>query len=399
MSHIIDTNLMSSGCGPLFRVVASRLRAMRRLCLVTTASIAFLGGVPFVAEAADSANDRNVILVTLDGVRTQELFAGMDATIAADDTQSGAEDIEVTRKRYWRPTPEERREALMPWFWQTLAPSGMVLGNQARGSRVTVRNSLWFSYPGYSEILTGEAQTDVRSNDLVRYPHQTVLDYVHRKLGLKPTEVAQIGSWDGFKMAASRSDGTFFMNGAFESVPAALSTPEMDQLAALRREVIEPWAESSNDTLTFRLALAYLHKHQPRVLWLGLGQSDDWAHARRYDLVLEYLHLVDTHLGELWRTLQSLEGYRDRTTLIVTTDHGRGRTPIDWVDHDTGLQGSQDIWLAIIGPDTPALGEVSDFPDVTQSDIAATMLQYLRLDHRDFNPAAGPPVPGSFRAR
>jgi hypothetical protein len=367
--------------------------------LAAAAMVALLhSSLPAAADQAVVPH-RNVILVTLDGVRTQEVFAGMDAAIAADDTRSGAEDIAVTRKRYWRETAEQRRAALMPWFWGTLAPSGMVIGNQARGSRVIVRNPLWFSYPGYSEMLTGQPQPDVRSNDLVRYPHQTALDYAQRKLGLTATEVAQIGSWDGFKMAASRSDGTFFMNGAFEAVPAALSTPEIEQLVALREEIIEPWAESSNDTLTFRIALAYLRKHQPRVLWLGLGQSDDWAHARRYDLVLEYLHLVDRHLAELWGTLQSLDFYRDRTTLNITTDHGRGRTPVDWIDHDTGVQGSQDIWVAITGPDTPALGEVSNFPEVAQGDIAATMLQYLGLDYRDFNPSAGPPVPGSLRTR
>jgi arylsulfatase A-like enzyme len=245
--------------------------------------------------------------------------------------------------------------------------------------------------------LTGQPQPDVQSNDLVRYPHETVLDYIHRTLGLKPTETAQIGSWDGFKMAASRGDGTFFMNGAYELVPAGLSTPEMDYVGALRKQVMELWEESSNDALTFRLGLAYLKQHQPRVLWLGFGQSDDWAHARRYDRLLDYLNLADDFLEELWLTLQSLDAYRDRTTLIVTTDHGRGRTPKDWVDHDTGVEGSQDIWLAIIGPDTPALGEVGNHPDVTQSDIAATMLQYLGLDYREFNPEAGPPVPGSLR--
>jgi hypothetical protein len=284
----------------------------------------------------------------------------------------------------------------MPWFWTTLAPKGMVIGNQSRGSKMTVRNTLWFSYPGYSEILTGQPQPDVLSNDLVRYPHETVLDYIHRKLGLGPTGVAQIGSWDGFKMAASRADGTFFMHGAFDPVPTKLSTPEMDVLAALRGEVMEVWEESSNDTLTFRIALAYLRKHQPRVLWLGLGQSDDWSHARRYDRLLDYLHLTDGHLAELWRTVQSMDRYRNRTTLIITTDHGRGRTPEDWIDHDTGIQGSQDIWIAILGPDTPSMGEVRDFPDVTQSDVAATMLQYLGLDYRDFNAAAGPPVPRSL---
>ena len=104
---------------------------------VATAFAALIVGL--LAANGASASDtsgRNVILVTLDGVRIQELFSGMDASIAADDARSGAEDIEITRKRYWRATPEERRAALMPWFWGTLAPSGMVLGNQARGSKV-----------------------------------------------------------------------------------------------------------------------------------------------------------------------------------------------------------------------------------------------------------------------
>jgi len=85
--------------------------------------------------------------------------------------------------------------------------------------------------------------------------------------------------------------------------------------------------------------------------------------------------------------------------LIITTDHGRGRTPKDWAEHDAGIPGCDDIWLAIIGPDTPALGEVRNYAPVTQSDIAATMLQYLGVDYRKFNPQAGPPVPGSLKPR
>jgi hypothetical protein len=351
-----------------------------------------------IACAADA--DRNVILVTLDGVRTQEIFAGLDETIvAAGDAASGIDEAEVTRQRYSRATPEARREALMPFFWKQLVPQGMVIGNAALGSRMTVRNDQWFSYPGYSEILTGQPQPEVRSNDLVRYPHETVLDFAHRSLRLEYPKVAQIGSWDGFSKAASRADGTFFMNGAYDLVPAALSTPELDYLGGLRRQVLELWEEGSNDAITFRMGLAYLRKNEPRVLWLGFSQSDDFAHARRYDRLLDYLHLADQFLEQLWTTVQSLDAYRGRTTLIVTTDHGRGRTPKDWDEHDAGIEGSEDVWLAIIGPDTPARGEVRDLPGVTQSDIAATMLQYLSLDYRKFNKAAGPPVPGSFHPR
>lgn len=369
----------------------------RRLTRFAPVVAALLGGLALAAAAAESS-DRNIVLITLDGVRIQELFTGMDPVIAnASEAESGIYDANITRARYWRETPALRREALMPFFWKTLVPAGLVLGNPALGSPVTVRNSQWFSYPGYSEILTGEPQAEVQSNDFVRYPHETALDYAQRRLGLKATEVAQIGSWDGFKYAASQKDGSFFMSGAYDPVPAELSTPEMDELAALRPEVLQLWEESSNDTLTFRLALAYLERHQPRVLWLGFGQSDDWAHARRYDRLLDYLQLVDRHLGQLWATLQSMDRYRGNTTLIITTDHGRGRTPADWAEHDAGIEGSQDIWIAIIGPDTPAQGEVRGQAGVTQGDVAATMLQYLGLDHRDFNPDGGPPIPGSLK--
>jgi Type I phosphodiesterase / nucleotide pyrophosphatase len=338
----------------------------------------------------------NIVLLTLDGVRIQELFYGMDAAIAASDEHSGIDDIDVVRQRYWRDTPQARREALMPNFWRNLAPLGIVLGDQARGSTVQVRNDQWFSYPGYSEILTGMPQPDVRSNDLVRYPHVTVLQYLGEALRAKPTDIAQIGSWDGFKMAASSVDDAFFMNGAYEPMPAALSTPEMDELVELRKQVMELWEEGSNDVLTTRLALAYLRRERPRVLWLGLSQSDDWAHARRYDRLLDYLHLADTLLAELWSTLQSIDQYRDKTTLIITTDHGRGRTPKDWTEHDAGIEGSQDIWIAIIGPDTPQVGELAPADTVHQSDIAATMLQLLGFDYRDYNPAAGPPIAAAF---
>jgi hypothetical protein len=345
------------------------------------------------AQASD-----NVILVTLDGVRIQELFSGMDPALLDRTEDSGIYDAEVTRTRYWRETPEERRETLMPHFWKRLAPMGVVLGNKAKGSRVEVKNPHWFSYPGYSEMLTGRPQPDVTSNDIVRYPHRTVLEHAREKLGLPKERVAQIGSWEGFEMAAASREEAFFMNGAYDFVPAGLSTPEMDRIAGLRVRIQQLWEESSNDVLTFELARLYLREHRPRVMWLGLSQSDDWAHARRYDRLLDYLHLADELLMELWEEVQSLDTHRDRTTLLITTDHGRGITPKDWAEHDAGIEGSQEIWIAILGPETPDRGELSNAEPVYQSDLAATLLEILGLDYREFDPEAGPPIAAAFES-
>lgn len=350
-----------------------------------------------LADAATAGPaTRNLVLVTLDGVRVQEFFGGLDPVIARHEAGPETYDDAELRERYWRATPAERRAVLMPFFWTKLAPMGVVLGNPATGSSVTVGNAVRWSSPGYVELMTGEPQPGVRDNAMVRYPHETVLDYLQRRLGLGYTQIAQLGSWDGFKLAASRADNSFFMNGAEERVPAELATPEMNYLTLLRTQVMELWPESSNDALTFRLALAYLKQHRPRVLWLGLGQSDDWAHARRYDRLLDYLHLADGFLDELWRTLQGMDEYRDCTTIVITTDHGRGRLPADWHDHDASIPGSEQIWIAVIGPDTPDRGEVSDQPPATLGSVAATLLALSGLDYRDFNAHAALPVPGSL---
>ena len=56
----------------------------------------------FLLAATSSHATDNVILVTLDGVRIQELFGGMDPSLVDRPEDSGIYDPEVTRSRYWR---------------------------------------------------------------------------------------------------------------------------------------------------------------------------------------------------------------------------------------------------------------------------------------------------------
>ena len=349
--------------------------------------------VPAAAIAGELAT-RNVVLVTLDGVRTQEIFSGMDAAIAAHSAQQVYSEIEYAQERYWAETPAARRRLLMPFFWDTLVPGGMLFGDAERGSRVQVQNSVKWSSPGYAEMLTGEPHAAIRDNTPVRYPYPTALEYVADTLELDASKVAQIGSWDGFPFLAASRDDAFLMNGGFAMFPAAYTTPEIDALVALRRDVMELWEESSNDALTYRIAKAYLLAQQPRLMWLGFSQSDDWAHADRYDQLLDYLHLADSWIADLWATLQAHPAYRGTTTLIVTTDHGRGLLPDDWAEHDETIPGSEAIWVAVIGPDTPALGINVPAGTLQQGALAPTLVQLLGLDANAFNPDAAPPLPG-----
>jgi bisphosphoglycerate-independent phosphoglycerate mutase (AlkP superfamily) len=124
---------------------------------------------------------------------------------------------------------------------------------------------------------------------------------------------------------------------------------------------------------------------------VAFDETDDWAHDGRYDRVLEGIMLLDRFLSDLWRFLQSSSQYRKQTTLILTTDHGRGNTLDDWTDHGE-IPGAEDIWIAVIGPDTADVGEVRNSELIHQNRIAATLLEFLGLDYQEFNPNAGPPI-------
>jgi len=353
--------------------------------------ITFLSLLLAAPLQAEPLQTRNVILLTLDGVRSQEIFGGLDETIAVHDAKQVYSEIGDVRSRYPGSTAEQRRAALMPNFWNKLAPQGQVFGNAAYDNHVKVQNRVLSSTPGYVEMMTGGPKV-VSANEERRYPWLTAMEVAKQQLGLDYHQVAQVGSWSGYSLAAASRDDAFLTVGTFDSVPASWTTPELDDLAALRREVMGLWSEGSDDMLSFRMAHAYLKAQQPRVLWIALVNSDDWAHADRYDRYLDYLHRVDSLIGELWQTVQTTEAYRDKTTLIITTDHGRGLQGSDWSEHDISIPGSEAIWLAVIGPDTPNTGEATTAGTAYQGQVAATLLHYLGVDYRQLGEQALPPV-------
>jgi hypothetical protein len=376
-------------------MTSSRHRALQGLLF-----LALMAGTGTGAAADPPGRlTQNVILVTLDGVRVQEIFGGLDESIAAHDEKQVYSEIATARERYSGSTPQARRQALMPFFWNSLAPMGMVLGNPVHDNHVRVQNRVLWSTPGYTEMMTGAPRADVTDNDGLRHAYPTALEYARQALGLGFADVAQIGSWEGFSLAASSRDDAFLMVGAYDAVPEPWATPETDYLADLRRQVMGLWEEGSNDAITFRMAMSFLQAKQPRVLWLALVNSDDWAHADRYDRYLEYLHLADSFLQDLWQIVESMDAYRGKTTVLITTDHGRGRKGDDWAEHDAAIPGSDDIWLAVIGPDTPDLGEVTTSGTIYQGQVAATLLAFLGLEMRTAAPDALAPVPGVLQPR
>lgn len=138
-------------------------------------------------------------------------------------------------------------------------------------------------------------------------------------------------------------------------------------------------------------AVEHVRLHKPRVLYLALGETDEWAHGRKYELYARAAHKADAFLAGFWAMLQSMPEYQGSTSLISTTDHGRGAGPDDWTSHGQKIAGAAFIWIAL-GPDIPAKG-VPEKVAVTQSQIAAKIGALVGEDFRAASPRSAAPLP------
>ena len=159
------------------------------------------------------------------------------------------------------------------------------------------------------------------------------------------------------------------------------------------RDMTRLWPDNAFDVISGHASVEYIRRHKPRVFYLMFGETDEWAHFRRYDRYLESAQKNDEFIARLWEMLGGMAEYAGKTSLIITTDHGRGSTVLDWVDHNKRIVGAERIWMAVIGPDTAAVGVRSEVA-VTQSQIAATVAGLVGEDFAASSEKIAKELPG-----
>ncbi len=332
------------------------------------------------ADAQFGHKTENVVLITLDGYRWQEFFQGADLPLM--DQQKNLKDPNV-KEKFWRDDVHERRRALAPFIWSTFAENGQLYGNRLVGCKVNVTNNQWFSYPGYNEILTGKADDKrIHSNEKIYNPNLNVLEFINRQAGLEG-KVAAFTSWDVFPYIINdKRSGVYVSSGANCIAGDNLNDREKG-LNQLINCIPNPLGDIRLDAFTFYFGLEYMKKNKPRVMYFAFDETDDFAHAGEYAAYLNAAHYTDRFIGELWQYLQNDSFYRDKTTLIVTVDHGRGTNQEDWKLHGKKIPQADQIWMAVMGPDTEALGEVTGDHQLYQNQIAKTLAAFLGLQYPD----------------
>ncbi len=282
------------------------------------------------------------------------------------------------KKMYWDDSAEVRREKLFPFFWSTIRQNGQMYGNRTIGNKVDVSNRYNITGPGFTETLVGFADSSINSNNRILGKNTSVLEFINNQKDYKG-KVAVFAMSSLFDFFLNKWRNGLMVNCDTDQVN--LPDKEFQLLNEMQQLAPKPFGERP-DLVTYFQAREYLKLYRPKVMYLSMGETDDYGHAGNYDLYISTLHAQESLIASLWNYIQSIPQYKDKTTLMIACDHGRGgKIKSQWTGHGPFIKDSKDIFILAMGPDMPALGEVGTDTQLYQGQMAATIAQFLGLHY------------------
>lgn len=266
-----------------------------------------------------------VIVVTIDGARWQDVIDG---------------------------------DQLMPTLHALARDRGAFVGADARAA-MRASGPNFVSLPGYTEIFTGRASVTCRDNDCPQTSTLTLLDRAV-DAGLS---VAAFASWEKLDRAVTARPGKFVVSAGRD-----------------HDDVSPPWPGGGAyrpDAKTAEAALDYLELREPDVLFLGLGDPDEYAHHGDVDGYRASLAFADTVLARLVDALDRMGDRGKATHLFVTADHGRAN---DFRSHGGHAPESSRVWLVGAGPRIRARGLSRSPHERRLADIAPTIATVIGIE-------------------
>jgi hypothetical protein len=238
-------------------------------------------------QQENHSSSQKIIIVVIDGARYSETI------------NSGAENI--------------------PYMFNDLWPLGTVFTNfRIADEGITSTN------PGHASILTGNWQ--LIANDGTESPNKpTVFEYFRKELSAKETDCFIVA---GKKKLEVLSYSSF--PGYGKDYKA--STNCFD-------------SESNNEV--YDTLIISLNTYHPRLVLVNFPMADKKAHSGSWDEYIASIKNADSLIYLLYSKLQDDPFYKNKTTLLITNDHGRHTT--DFTNHGDDCDGCEHIMLLAVG--------------------------------------------------
>ena len=314
----------------------------------------------------------HVVLIALDGVRASDVFEGADPR--------------------WLDTERSPQE-VVPNL-SMLAREGITLGRPGHSPGLSASGPNFVSLPGYTELLSGRF-SECHSNDCSTRPEDTLIDWM-LKDGTRASKVGVIASWENLERALSpRPTAAFISTGRHGGNAHLVADTELGSqtLAALVDGAEAPSGPGHHDyrpdSYTIELALAYLAEQEPRFMFVGLGDTDEHAHAGDYEAYLGALQRADAFVGRVMQLRNAWEAKGEPTAIFVTTDHGRAD---DFRSHGKDFPESSAVWLIAAGARINA-GSREQLGNYALRDVAPTIAAICELPQAQ-GMSAGAPIAG-----
>ncbi len=270
----------------------------------------------------------NGIFVTIDGVRWQEFFRGVQKPSRAGKPLG---------------------TSLFPKI-QAMAKHGeaWIYGDGETGGTFRVANRAALSLPGYRGLLSGEFEDRCRTNSCANIDRETIFDGLIDR-GFAARDLAAFTSWNGLGRALERHPGRITRDVDHDDYPKGVGADEANEAAAItaRARADLPLWGARKDVYTHALANLYLDHHRPRFLYLSMLDSDEFGHLDQYRNYVDSLGHYDDWISDLRDKLRDMGAYGANTTIVLTTDHGRGNG-LFWVSHGMWLPSAFRTWAVVI---------------------------------------------------
>ncbi len=282
---------------------------------------ALLMGIMLLPEGVKSQGagyqTRNVFIVIIDGIRNNEAF--------------------------------EPGDQYMRCLWDSLRPQGTIYSN-FRNSGVTVTNA------AHSTIVTGVRQYLPNNSGIatpVRPKEPTIGECYRKQLGVSKEHVYYVSG----KNTIWRYPVSLYPGYGYSVSPTIALT-------------------SAQDTLTWDSTRAIMARDHPSLCYVLFAQVDAQGHTGDTTKYLSAIRRVDSLIYLLWKNIESDPVYAGKTTMIVSSDHGRhDDVHGGWQAHGDHCHGCRHIPFLAIGPDIRSGVEIPLVRD--QIDIAPTVAHLL----------------------
>ena len=284
------------------------------------------------------AGPPKVVLVMVDGLRLLDSYK-------ADPSKAGLHGS----KNY---TPRLTSE---------LIPQGTLYPNAMTGAFNTVTTACtntivtgaWHPGPnrGRGAESSDDDYVDNRSFD------RTLFEIARRDLRLSRNEVAFISD----KLNTRLSDYSYHPLGGEELAPTVRVFPTYFNRDEPYKE--ETWIDPvrNSDRAVFDTILETLDNLHPRLVFASFGNVDIAGHRSTKDGKSDFqfytraIDLFDNLITNLWYEIQDRPAYRDNTTLILCSDHGRhaDHAADSYGSHQGTCEETRNIVCFVMGPRTP----------------------------------------------